>query len=119
MSHNGEDQVGRSVAHALEETTRTSQRFSLVAVNAEIPRIIILVESVEALTPPLKGRVSAIAYSIIYCRTGMPGVGVFLGISVNGCGPEIIESCARNVLPHLERAVEFLRKHDPDLWKTL
>ena len=119
VSHEGDDQIGRSVNHALEELIRTSQRFSLVAENAKTPRIIILMQSVDTLVAPQQGRVSATAYSIIYYRTKIPGAGVLLGIAVNSCSPGIIESCAKGIIPHLEGAVDFLRSHDPDLWETL
>jgi len=114
-SHEGNDQVGRSVVHALEEAIRRSQRFSLVASNAKTPKIIILTQSVDVLAAPA----SAIAYSIIYYRTNIPGAGVFLGLAVNSCSPETIETCAKGILPYLDGAVDFLRRHDPDLWKTL
>lgn len=119
VSHEGDDQVGQSVAQALEKLLRNSPDFLLVAANTATPRIIILDQSVDALRPPLQGRASAIAYSIVYYRRGVPGVGVFLGMAVNSCSPEIIETCAKNVFPHLEQAVEFLKKHDRELWKTL
>jgi hypothetical protein len=115
VSHEGADQVGRSVANGLEDAIRRSQRFSFVATNATMPRIIILLESVEALAvPQLQGKGSALAISIVYYRRGIPGAGVFLGLAVNSCGPEIIESCAKSIIPHLERAADFLKQHDPD-----
>ena len=119
VSHEGTDEVGRSVAHGLEEAIRNSQRFSLVAENAPRPRIIVLLESTEALKFPQLGRVSAIGISIMYYRKGVPGVGVLLGVAVNSCGPNIIKSCANSIITDLNGAVDFLRRHDPDLWETL
>ena len=119
VSHEGDDSVGQGVAFALKEAIRGSQGFVLVETNAKTPKIVIVAESVEALVVPLKGRASAIAYSIIYYRTKGPGAGIFLGIKVQSCGPEIIESCAKQILPAVDQATDFLRRHDPDLWKTL
>jgi len=120
VSHEGKDQVGQSVARVLEETISASQRFLPVAENTPRPRIIINLESTEALAiRQLQGQISAIAISIIYYRTGMPGVGIFLGQAVNSCSPEIISACVKNIIPHLERATDFLKRHDPDLWNTL
>ncbi len=119
VNHAGEDSIGQAVAFALKEAIRGSQGFVLVETNAKTPRIMIVSQSVEALVAPQKNRVSAIAYSIIYYRTKTPGVGIFLGINVQSCGPEIIEFCAKQILPAIDRAVDFLRSHDPDLWKTL
>jgi hypothetical protein len=119
VSHEGDDSIGQAVAFALKEAIRGSQGFVLVETNAKIPKIMIVAESVEALVAPLNGRVSAIAYSIIYYRTKGPGAGIFLGIKVQSCGPEIIESCAKQILPAVDQATDFLRRHDPDLWKTL
>ncbi len=119
VDHDGQDSIGRAVAFALKEAIRGSLGFVLVETNVKIPRIIIVAQSVDALVDSVKGRVSAIAFSIIYYRTNGPGVGIFLGITVQSCGPDIIEICVKQVLPHIDRAVDFLRRHDPDLWKTL
>ena len=119
VDHEGEDAVGKAVALALKETIRNSARFALVERGVKSPRIIVISESTDALTDPQKGRVSAIAFSIIYYRTNGPGVGIFLGIAVQSCRPNIIEVCASRVLPYVERAVDFLQRHDPELWKTL
>ena len=119
VDHEGEDLNGQAVTSALKKAIRGSQGFVLVETNATTPRIIVVSQSVGALVAPLKDRASAIAYSIIYYRTKGPGVGIFLGTAVQSCGPEIIEFCAKQILPHLDRAVDFLRNHDPDLWKTL
>ena len=117
VSHRGVDEVGRSVAHRLEEAIRTSKRFSLIAQNTPRPRIIITLDSV--VVPQLQGQVSAIGISFIYYRRGLPGVGVFLGTAVNSCSLKIIESCAQSIIPKLEEAADFLKRHDPDLWNTL
>jgi hypothetical protein len=119
VNHSGDDQVGRSVAFALKEAIRASQGFVLIETDTKTPRIMIVAESVEALVAPLKGGVSAIAYSIIYYRTKAPGVGIFLGSKVQSCGPDIIEFCAKQILPAIDQASDFLRRHDFDLWKTL
>jgi len=120
VSHEGKDQVGQSVAHGLEEAIRSSQRFFLVAQNDPSPRITIFLESIQALAiPELRGQVSAIGISIVYYRSGLPGVGVFLGQAVNDCAPQIIQTCVKNILVYLERAADFLQQHDPDLWNTL
>ena len=119
VNHEGEDSIGQAVAFALKEALRGSQGFVFVETNAKTPRIMIVAQSVGALVTPLKDRVSAIAYSIIYYRPKAPGVGIFLGIKVQSCGPEIIEFCAKQILPSIDQAVDFLRRHDPDLWKTL
>jgi hypothetical protein len=119
VSHQGEDQVGRSVARAVAEAVRTSQRFTLVVTNAPRPKMIINLQSAEALAAPLHGQVSAIAISIIYYRKNIPGVGVLLRQAVNSCSPEIIESCAKSIFPYLEQATDFLKRHDPALWNTL
>ena len=119
VSHQGEDQVGRSVARAVAEAVRTSQRFTLVVTNAPRPKMIINLQSAEALAAPLHGQVSAIAISILYYRKNIPGVGVLLRQAVNSCSPEIIESCAKSIFPYLEQATDFLKRHDPALWNTL
>jgi hypothetical protein len=77
VSHEGGDSVGQGVAFALKEAIRGSQGFLFVETNANTPKIVIVAESVEALIAPLKGRVSAIAYSLIYYRTKGPGAGIF------------------------------------------
>src|SRR5690349_9488617 len=77
VSHKGTDEVGRSVADALEGAIAASQRFLLIKSNTPRPRIIVNLDSVEALgAPQLQGLVSAIGISIIYYRTGIAGVGV-------------------------------------------
>ena len=120
VSHEGNDQMGQSVARGLEEAIRSSQRVFLVPQNDPSPRIIVFLESTQALAfPELRGQVSAIGISIVYYRSGLPGIGVFLGQAVNSCDPQIIQKCVKNILPHLERAADFLQQHDPDLWKTL
>src|SRR6185312_4531247 len=109
-----------SVARAVEDAIRRSQRFRLVAASATMPRIIINMYSIDPFNAPqFQGHLSAIAISVVYYGKGTPGAGVFLNMAVNGCGPEIIEQCAKNLIPTLVDAVDFLQRHDPELWNTL
>lgn len=118
VRHDGEDQVGRSFAFALKEAIRRSQSFILVENTLTGPRIVVTLLSVESYANQ-KGVSSAIGTTIVYDSLQTPGNGIWLTSSISHCGSDRVESCAKNELPNIDDAVEYLRKSLPNLWKNL
>jgi hypothetical protein len=118
VTHQGEDQVGRSFAFALKEAIRRSQSFVLVDDNLTGSRIVVRVVSGEGYASQ-KGVSSAIGVTTVYDRLETPGRGIYIDSSVRNCGSDRVEACAKNELPNIDEAVEYLRKSWPNLWKNL
>lgn len=119
VGHAGKDQVGQSVIFALKEAIRASQSFRFVdyEASARTPRMVVNLASIEAAVSGTFG--TAMAAAIVYESLAMPGNGIFLLLFQQTCDRSMVEECAKNILPHIDRAVEKLRKSDPSLWKTL
>jgi hypothetical protein len=115
VSHDNDDQVGRSFAFALKEAIRGSQSFKLVDDEVTTPRIVVHLVSVGSSEQQLS---SAIAIVFVYDSLKMPAAGAYISSSVL-CGRDRVEYCAKSTLPPIDHAVELLRKDWPDLWKTL
>ena len=120
VGHTGPDQVGQSFAFALKEAIRGSQSFFLVDYETlhKNPRIVVHVVSIDD-NPATEAVSSAIGITIVYNSLQTPGNGTYLSSAVFSCGHSRVQSCARNTLPLIDRAVEFLQKIEPSLWKTL
>ena len=119
VNHDGGDQVGQSVAVALKEAIRRSQSFFLVDNDLKQPRIVVQLVSVDSSIGETSGLASAIAIVIVYDSLQTPGNGIFVTTVILSCGSNQVESCAKNTLPHIDRAVEYLRTQWPTLWETL
>ena len=122
VTHDGDDQVGQSIAFALKESIRGSQSFFLVDHDTltKMPRIVVRLISLDLSLPSEQpGHDSTIAIVIVYDSLETPGNGVYITSSVQVCGRTQVESCAKGRLPLIDRAVEYLRNSWPSLWKTL
>ena len=117
VDHDGYDQVGQSVTFALKEAIRKSEGFLLVdhePLLPAMPRIIVRLVSVDGFAGE-KGVSSAIGITIVYDSMLTAGRGIYVTSSVLACGRTQVESCAKNTLPSIDRAVEYLRKTEPSL----
>jgi len=122
VTHDGDDQVGQSLAFALKEAIRGSQSFFLVDHDTlpESPRIVVRMVSLDLkLSSEQPGLDSAIAIVIVYDSLQTPGNGVYITSTIQLCGRKQVEFCAKRRLPDIDWAVESLRKTEPSLWKTL
>lgn len=63
-----------------------------------------------------KGLASAIAAVIVYDSLTTPGIGIYLDTTVQTCGRAATETCAKQLLPLIDRAVQDLQTHWADLW---
>ena len=119
VDHTGDDSVGKGVAFALKEAIRGSRGFYLVDNDLKAPRITVILVSVDDNIGSEKGFSSAIAVAIVYDSIATAGRGIFLTLLVHDCGRDRIETCAKNILPAIDKEIENLRTNWPSLWKTL
>ena len=117
VGHDGNDQVGKSVVFALKEAIRGSQSFFLVE-DLKRPAISVTLLSVDV-DDPDKGIRSSMTVIVVYDSMTTPGAGIFLNAVGLMCGRNIAERCAKDILPIIDRGVQFLRTNQPDLWKQL
>lgn len=115
------DQVGQSLYFALKEAIRASQSFTYVDHDDGpiSPRIVVYLVSADDSVSEAKGESSSIALSIVYDSITSPVRGAYINTTIMQCGRNKIDVCAKGTLEYIDRAVESLRKHFPQLWKTL
>jgi hypothetical protein len=131
VRHYGDDPVGRRFAFALKEAIRASQSFLLLDMAADMssqlstrkkgPIAFISMELRSLDTSGGAGLASAIATTIV-CRGTTESLNVlesYITTQLQHCGIDRAESCAKNLLPALDEAVQMLRQRSPDLWKAL
>lgn len=130
VSHYGDDQVGRRFAFALKEAIRGSQSFLLLDMANPSPQLstrndksgIAFIDlELRSLDAGGGGLASAISTTIV-CRGTTESLTVsesYITTQLQVCGIDRAESCAKNLLPTLDEAVQMLRRKDPNLWKLL
>ena len=120
VSHSGDDKVGGSVASSLKETIGVSKRFSLIPDRVKTPRIVVHLISMAVSNGEQEQQIrTGMAVVIVYESPQTVGRGVYLRSAVLTCGADQVETCAGDILPVIERAVEQMQTTLPELWQTL
>lgn len=120
VSYSGDDRVGGSVASALKESIGVSKRFSLMPDGVKTPRIVVHLISMAISNGEQEQQMrTGMAVVIVYESPQTTGRGVYLRGAVLTCGSDQVETCAGDILPVVDRAVEQLQTNWPELWQTL
>lgn len=117
VTHRDEDSIGQAVVFSLKEAIRASQAFVLVDDDKKKTRIAARIASAEAY--PQKGVTSALGIVIVYDSLATPGDGILIVGLLHICGESKIDSCAKDILVQIDRALDQFRVNWPNLWKTL
>ena len=118
VAHTGDDVVGQRVAFELREGIRASQAMRLVTEAEANPRFTVhMVSQDESSNAP--GVSSNIAITFAYDANDLPHLGYFITTYVQSCGTNRTQQCARNLLSHIDRSLEKLRRELPQQYLRL
>ena len=112
VHYSGKDELGNRYAAELREAIRASEALKL----GDPTGIAILgayITSVE-----LEASQVAVSTTITYDEAGLP-FKYLLGGSVQVCGRNRLQACARTDLADIDKAVHSLKSENPDMWAKL
>ncbi len=108
------DPVGQAYVFEVREAIRGSNGFRLVEEEKQWPYIEVVLVTVKA-----GESLSAISVSILYDSSDMAMLGALIDASVQTCGRDRVQACARRTLGAVDEAVESLKKAAPNLRASL
>jgi hypothetical protein len=118
VSHRGDDYVGRAIVFSLKEAIRGAKGFQLVDSDFRQPRIVVYLRTRD-MSHGQSRLFSLATVAVVYENLAIPPVGIFITLDGQICAQGEGDTCARVLLPAIDGAIEQLRKHWPEYWKTL
>ena len=112
--YSGKDSLGNQYAVELREAIKVSEAMKLGNSAAGIAILGVHVITVELES----GQRIAVSTTITYDEPGLP-FKYLLGGSVQVCGRDRLQACARTDLADVNKAVESLKSENPDMWAKL
>jgi hypothetical protein len=113
-SSSEDDQIGRQLIFEVKEAVRGSASFSFLDDTKIWPRI-----NVMMVTTRISQASTAASYAFTYDSIDMPLSGAYIVSSVQVCGRDQVRGCARDILSHIDAALDQLKTKAPELRKTL